>query len=106
RTAGRGRPHRGLLPRNGRPRARRDQPSVGDHAIRDSYHGSVTSAALAAVNDLLRDSRLSAMTLDEQRATLEAFAGGLPAGFDVTPVDAAGVPCEWVTQQGRSPRQT
>jgi epsilon-lactone hydrolase len=60
----------------------------------------VPSAALATVNDLLGSIRLSAMTLDEQRATLEAAAGSLPAGIDVAPVDAGGVPCEWITERG------
>lgn len=52
------------------------------------------------VNEMLRSVRLSTLTLDEQRAALEAGAGALPDDVVVRPVDADGVPCEWITPSG------
>ena len=52
------------------------------------------------LNELLRSMRLAGLTLDEQRAAVEAGAGDLPRGVGRTAVDADGVPCEWITPPG------
>jgi acetyl esterase/lipase len=57
----------------------------------------VPAGDVDAVNDLLRSMRLSDLTLDEQRAAMHDWAGALPAGLEVTTVDAGGVDCEWIT---------
>jgi acetyl esterase/lipase len=64
------------------------------------------SDVLAPLNDLLRSIPFSGMTLDDQRATLEATASALPTNIDVVPVDGGGVPCEWITEAGVTPRHT
>ena len=48
------------------------------------------------VSELLRSAPFSAMSLDEQRATVEAAAGPVADGTTVVAVDAGGVPCEWI----------
>src|SRR3954447_25720455 len=40
---------------------------------------------------------LTSMTIAEQRAVFEATASPMPEGTEVVPVDADGVPCEWIS---------
>lgn len=54
------------------------------------------SPELVALNEMLAAVDLSAMTLDEQRATIEAASDGSVSDTDVEPVLVGGVPCEWV----------
>jgi epsilon-lactone hydrolase len=58
------------------------------------------------LNELVRSMRLSELSLDEQRLTMEATAGEVPAGVSVAPVDADGVPCEWVSAADATPDRT
>ena len=58
------------------------------------------------LNELLRSMRLAGLTLDEQRAAVEAGAGDLPHGVGRTAVDADGVPCEWITPPGATGERT
>jgi len=61
-----------------------------------SYGRGVASAELEFVNELLRSIDFAALTLEQQRAMVELGIGELPAGVTVEPIDADGVPCEWV----------
>ncbi len=62
------------------------------------------SAELDDVNELLRAIDMAEMTLEQQRAAFEAGIAELPAGIVLDPVDADGVPCEWVTSCGGGSR--
>ena len=44
-----------------------------------------------------RSMTLSSLSLDEQRAAVEAGTGPVAEGTEIAPVDAGGVPCEWIT---------
>jgi epsilon-lactone hydrolase len=57
----------------------------------------VPSVEAEVVNELLRSMQFLELSLDEQRRAVEAAAGDVPAGVSVAPIDADGVPCEWVT---------
>jgi monoterpene epsilon-lactone hydrolase len=61
-----------------------------------SYGRGMPSAELEVVNELLRSADFAVLTLEQQREMIEAGNGELPAGTTVEPVDAEGVPCEWV----------
>ena len=54
------------------------------------------SDELAAVNQMLDAIDLTAGTLDERRATMDSFGSEVGDRAVVTPVDAGGVPGEWV----------
>jgi len=56
----------------------------------------MASAELAKVNELLAAIDLSAGTLEDRRAVMSSFGQLAPEGVSVTPVDAGGVPAEWV----------
>src|SRR5215467_1013110 len=56
----------------------------------------MASEELQAVQDLLRGSNLGRLTIAERRRATAAFAASPPAGTAVDPVDAGGVPAEWV----------
>jgi acetyl esterase/lipase len=60
----------------------------------------MASEQLTAVHNLLRGFDLDDLAIDERRATLEAVAAPPPPGTAVEPVDAGGVPAEWVTAAG------
>jgi monoterpene epsilon-lactone hydrolase len=60
----------------------------------------VTSAAVEDLNEVLRSLQLATLTLDEQRAAMEAQAGAPPDGLAIAPVDAGGIACEWITASG------
>ena len=57
------------------------------------------SAALEVVNELLRSTAFAGLTLEQQRAAVEVGITALPDGITVEPIDADGVPCEWVTSR-------
>jgi len=56
----------------------------------------MSSAELEVVNELLRAADFAALTLDQQRSAVETDLGALPDGTTIDPVDAGGVPSEWV----------
>lgn len=58
------------------------------------------------VNELLRSVHFADMTLDEQRAAVDASAGAVPDGVSVCAVDADGVACEWIAPPGPTPPST
>jgi monoterpene epsilon-lactone hydrolase len=60
------------------------------------------NAALDAIVTMLRDHLRHDLGIEEQRAQMEENAGAmrLPADVSVTPVDAGGVPAEWVVAGG------
>ena len=62
----------------------------------------MASEELRAVSEALRANRVLSGSLLERRASMEAATAGLspPATTTVVPVDAGGVPAEWVTAQG------
>jgi epsilon-lactone hydrolase len=64
------------------------------------------SQELAGVNEVLRALRFDTMTLDQQRAAVEASAGSLPPGTTVTATDLGGVPGEWITVGPAAPKRT
>lgn len=47
--------------------------------------------------------QLSDLTLQQQRDMIDAGGGALPAGTSISPVDADGVACEWITTPGPDP---
>jgi acetyl esterase/lipase len=59
------------------------------------------SPELVALNEMLAAVDLSAMTLDEQRAAIEAASDGSVSDAAVEPAALCGVPCEWIG--GRDP---
>ena len=66
----------------------------------------MASTEFAAVLEQFRSAGgeiLNAATLEEQRAGYEALAFPLPEATTVTPVEANGVPCEWIVAEGASP---
>jgi len=56
----------------------------------------MASDELAVVNQLLDAVDLGAGTLEERRATMNSFGSDVGDRAEVTPVDAGGVPGEWV----------
>src|SRR5690348_12281771 len=60
----------------------------------------MASEELAAVQELLRGVDLGGLTIAERRAALDSVAAQPPPGTTVEPVDAGGVPAEWVTARG------
>jgi acetyl esterase/lipase len=60
----------------------------------------MASEELAAVHELLRGLDLDALTIAERRAATESVAAQPPPGTTVEPVDAGGVPAEWVIAAG------
>ena len=66
----------------------------------------MASAEFAAVLEQFRSAGsgiVNAATLEEQRAGYEALAFPLPEATTVTPVEANGVPCEWIVAEGANP---
>src|SRR5215470_14651996 len=62
----------------------------------------MASEELQAVRELLRGSDLGRLTIAERRRATASFAASPPAGTAVDPVDAGGVPAEWVAAPGVS----
>ena len=60
----------------------------------------MASEELAAVQELLRGIDLGHLTIPERRAAFESAASPPPPGTTVEPVDAGGVPAEWVIAAG------
>ena len=60
----------------------------------------MASADLKAVQELLRGLDLESLTIAERRKVTESVASVPPAGTVVEPVEANGVPAEWVTAAG------
>ncbi len=60
----------------------------------------MASEELATVHDLLRGFDLDDLAIAERRAAFEATASPPPPSTAVEPVDAGGVPAEWVTAAG------
>jgi len=63
----------------------------------------MASEELQVVRELLRGSGLDRLTIPERRRAMESFAASPPGGTAVDPVDAGGVPAEWVAAPGVSP---
>ena len=60
----------------------------------------MASEELATVHELLRGVDLVDLTIAERRAAIESVAAPPPPGTTVEPVDAGGVPAEWVIAAG------
>ena len=60
----------------------------------------MASEELATVRELLRGVDLDALTIAERRAAIESVAAQPPPGTTVEPVDAGGVPAEWLIAAG------
>jgi acetyl esterase/lipase len=60
----------------------------------------MASEELQAVRELLGAADLGSLTIAERRRATESFASSPAAGTDVDPVDAGGVPAEWVVATG------
>ena len=60
----------------------------------------MASEELKAVQEFLRGLDLESLTIAERRKATEPAASGPPAGTVVEPVEANGVPAEWVTAAG------
>jgi len=60
----------------------------------------MASEELATVHELLRGVDLDDLTIAERRAAIESAAAPPPPGTTVEPVDAGGVPAEWVIAAG------
>jgi len=60
----------------------------------------MASEELAAVQELLRGIDLGHLTIPERRAAFESAASPPPPGTTAEPVDAGGVPAEWVIAAG------
>jgi monoterpene epsilon-lactone hydrolase len=60
----------------------------------------VASEQLATVHELLRGFDLDDLTITERREAMESVAAPPPPGTTVEPVDAGGVPAEWVIAAG------
>ena len=60
----------------------------------------MASEELATVHELLRGVDLDDLTIAERRAAIESVAAPSPTGTTVEPVDAGGVPAEWVIAAG------
>jgi epsilon-lactone hydrolase len=66
----------------------------------DSGRQPVASEELATVRELLRSIDLDALTIGQRRAATESLASQPPPGTSVEPLDAGGVPAEWVVAEG------
>src|SRR5690349_14197717 len=66
----------------------------------------MASPELDDVLDMLRALDLASLTLEQQRAAIEATAAPPGRGTTVTEVDAGGVPCEWVVAPGADDGRT
>jgi epsilon-lactone hydrolase len=64
--------------------------------------GSVASEELQAVRELMRGAGLDHLSIPERRAVMASVAADPPAGTIVDPVDADGVPAEWVITEPRA----
>ena len=62
----------------------------------------IVSEELQAVRELLRGTDLGSLTIAERRRATASVAASPPAGTAVDPVDAGGVPAEWVAAPGVS----
>ena len=60
----------------------------------------MASPELQIVNELIKSIDMTSGSVDERRAAIESVAGPPPEGTTVEPVDAGGVPCEWVIADG------
>jgi monoterpene epsilon-lactone hydrolase len=60
----------------------------------------MASEELKTVQELLRGVDLESLTISERRKATESFAPAPPAGTLVEPVEANGVPAEWVIPDG------
>lgn len=62
----------------------------------------MVSQELRAVSEALRANRILTGSLLERRASMESATAGLapPDTTEVVPVDAGGVPCEWIAAEG------
>jgi len=60
----------------------------------------MASEELAAVRELLRGLDLGPLSIAQRRAAGESFASPPPPGTTVEPIDAGGVPAEWVIASG------
>ena len=65
----------------------------------------MASEELQAVRELMRGVGLDRMPIAERRAAMAAVAADAPAGATVEPVDANGVPAEWVAASGVTGRR-
>src|SRR5215467_1876317 len=63
----------------------------------------MASQELQVVRELLRSADLASLTIAERRLATASFAVPPGAGTAVDPVDAGGVPAEWVAAPGVSP---
>src|SRR5215470_5083372 len=63
----------------------------------------MASEELQAVRELLRGADFGGLTIAERRRATASVAASPPAGTVVDPVDAGGVPAEWVAAPGVSP---
>lgn len=66
----------------------------------------MASEQLQVVNELLDSLDLGGLTLAERRAFMAAAGGPPPEGTTIDPVDAGGVPAEWVTAAGVTGERT
>ncbi len=60
----------------------------------------MASEELAAVQEMLRGFDMGDLTIAERRAAIDSVAAPPPPGTTVEPVDAGGVPAEWVIAAG------
>jgi hypothetical protein len=60
----------------------------------------MASEELATVHELLRGVDFGDLTIAERRAAFDSLAAPPPPGTTVEPVDAGGVPAEWVVAAG------
>jgi epsilon-lactone hydrolase len=60
----------------------------------------LASEQLKAIYDMLAEVDLSGLTLGQRRAVMASAGAPPPEGTAVDPVDAGGVPAEWVTAAG------
>jgi acetyl esterase/lipase len=74
--------------------ARRRWPRAGNR------RHPMASEELATVHELLRGFDLEDLTIAERRAAMTSAAAPAPPGTTVEPVDAGGVPAEWVVAAG------
>jgi epsilon-lactone hydrolase len=65
----------------------------------------MASEELIVLRELLRSVRLDRLTIAERRQAVASAGQAPPAGTFVDPVDAAGVPAEWVVAAGVSTRR-
>jgi len=60
----------------------------------------MASEELRTVREMMSGVDLDRLTVPERRAAVESAASEPPPGTTVTPVDAGGVPVEWVVAPG------